>query len=209
MSSQAEHGESPGTSSTRPIRRGLVIEGGGGKGAFAVGCMKALKDRAIEFDAVAGTSAGALCALIWATDSVAEGERVWLSIGHTAFFGARPDGCLRRLTKTLLTAGKLFAVRSLRRGIELEGQPQFMRDAVFSVMLGILYWFLLVGLLPVAWLWGLLPIVVVSIALFAFANELPRVGWDSRTRRLLINVLLWLAPAKARLGIGEIVNLRL
>ena len=163
--------------------------------------MKALKERGLEFDAVAGTSAGGLCALIWATDSVAEGEQVWLSIGQRTFFGANPEGCVRRLTKIMLTAGKLFA--AFVRGIELEGQPQFMRDAVFSVVLGVLYWFLLVDFIPVPWLLALCPIVVGAIALFAFANQLPRVGWDERTRRLLLDTLLWLTTTKVVLGAGE------
>ena len=35
---------------------GLVLEGGGAKGAFQVGCFRALREFNIEFDAVAGTS---------------------------------------------------------------------------------------------------------------------------------------------------------
>src|SRR5690349_12215131 len=100
------------------IRRGLVVEGGGGKGAFALGCMKAFRDRGITFDAVAGTSAGALCALIWATDSVTEGEQVWMNIGHPTFFGAQPDGCIRRITKMLFIGGKLFAAFIRRIDVE-------------------------------------------------------------------------------------------
>ena len=185
----------------KTVRRGLVFEGGGGKGAFAVGCMKAFKERDVTFDAITGTSAGALCALMWSTDSVAEGERIWLSIGQKAFFGSRPDGCVRRLIKVLLSGGKLFA--AFIRGIDLEGQPQFARDGVFSLVFGVLYWVLLIGLLPPAWLWGLFPVVVPAVALFASSDELPGVGWDSRTRRLLLDVLLWLATTKAVVGIGE------
>ena len=75
MSCPGERSEAPATTSTRRVRRGLVFEGGGGKGAFAVGCMKALKERGLEFDAVAGTSAGGLCGFSRATDSVV-GRRV-------------------------------------------------------------------------------------------------------------------------------------
>jgi NTE family protein len=55
-------------------RRGLVLEGGGAKGAYAYGCLLALRERGIRFDAVAGTSVGALNGLLWATDSL-QGER--------------------------------------------------------------------------------------------------------------------------------------
>ncbi len=39
---------------------GLVLEGGGVKGAFEAGALKALYDKGIKFDAVAGTSIGAV-----------------------------------------------------------------------------------------------------------------------------------------------------
>ncbi|MGH9810605.1 MAG: patatin-like phospholipase family protein, partial [Terriglobia bacterium] len=55
---------------SKPARRGLVIQGGGAKGAFALGCMKAFQEHGIDFSAVAGTSAGGLCAIIWSTGQV-------------------------------------------------------------------------------------------------------------------------------------------
>ena len=40
--------------------KGLVLEGGGTKGAYQIGAYKALKDLGIEFQGVSGTSIGAL-----------------------------------------------------------------------------------------------------------------------------------------------------
>ena len=40
--------------------KGLVLEGGGTKGAYQIGAYKALRDLGIEFQGVAGTSIGAL-----------------------------------------------------------------------------------------------------------------------------------------------------
>jgi predicted acylesterase/phospholipase RssA len=40
----------------KKIRRALVLCGGGAKGAYAFGCLKAFRERNIHFDAVAGTS---------------------------------------------------------------------------------------------------------------------------------------------------------
>ena len=39
---------------------GLVLEGGGGKGAYHIGAVRALLEMGIEFGAVAGVSVGAL-----------------------------------------------------------------------------------------------------------------------------------------------------
>jgi predicted acylesterase/phospholipase RssA len=58
--------------------RVLVLGGGGAKGAYAFGCLKALRDREFAFDAISGASAGALNALAWSTGSFAEAEELWL-----------------------------------------------------------------------------------------------------------------------------------
>lgn len=62
---------------TAPIR-GLAIAGGGAKGAYSFGCLKALKD--VPFHAVAGTSAGALNAAIVASCDMDLGEDLWLRV---------------------------------------------------------------------------------------------------------------------------------
>jgi predicted acylesterase/phospholipase RssA len=61
-------------------RRGLVLAGGGAKGAYSFGCLKAFKEHGIEFDAVAGTSVGALNAVVWASGKLSEGEKLWRNI---------------------------------------------------------------------------------------------------------------------------------
>ena len=59
------------------IRRGLVLSGGGAKGAYAFGCMVALKRLGYNFEVVAGTSAGALNAALWGTSSLRLGFKIW------------------------------------------------------------------------------------------------------------------------------------
>ena len=45
---------------------GLVLDGGGARGAYQIGAWKALKEAGVKISAVAGTSVGALNgALIW------------------------------------------------------------------------------------------------------------------------------------------------
>jgi predicted acylesterase/phospholipase RssA len=61
-------------------RRALVLAGGGAKGAYAFGCLKAFKENGIKFDAVAGTSVGALNAVVWASGKLSEGEKLWRNI---------------------------------------------------------------------------------------------------------------------------------
>jgi hypothetical protein len=58
-------------------KRGLVLEGGGAKGAYQFGCLLALAEHGIQVDAIAGTSVGALNGALVAYDRLAEGQEYW------------------------------------------------------------------------------------------------------------------------------------
>jgi predicted acylesterase/phospholipase RssA len=63
---------------------GLVLGGGGAKGAYQVGCWKALRECGLaQFGALAGTSVGALNAVLVAQDAFERAERIW----HDMRFG--------------------------------------------------------------------------------------------------------------------------
>lgn len=68
-----------------PTRRALVIGGGGAKGAYAFGCLEAFAQKGIHFDAVAGTSVGALNAALWSCGALDRGRKLWseLSFANT------------------------------------------------------------------------------------------------------------------------------
>lgn len=82
------------------MKRALVLSGGGAKGAYAFGCMQAFRQRGITFDEVSGTSAGALNALIWATDSMDEGRDLWSTLSFESVYPVTPF--LARWPKRLL-----------------------------------------------------------------------------------------------------------
>lgn len=63
---------------------GLVLAGGGAKGAYQVGCWKALRACGVtRFGAIAGTSVGALNAVLVANDDFDKAESIW----HDMSFG--------------------------------------------------------------------------------------------------------------------------
>ncbi len=70
----------------KQIRRGLVLAGGGAKGAYAFGALKAFAEHGIEFAGVAGTSVGALNAVLWSTGSLAEGEELWQNLSFEKLY---------------------------------------------------------------------------------------------------------------------------
>lgn len=57
---------------------GLVLAGGGGKGAYEIGAWKALRERKdLKISAVSGTSVGALNAALFCTDDFELAEDIW------------------------------------------------------------------------------------------------------------------------------------
>ena len=75
-------------------RVGLVLEGGGAKGAYAFGCIKALTEAGIRFDAVAGSSVGALNAALLGAGMVDFGEAYWGAMRHRKVYRPRLRGIL-------------------------------------------------------------------------------------------------------------------
>jgi NTE family protein len=72
-------------------KRGLVISGGGSKGAFAVGALEyLLADRGLTFDVVAGTSTGSLIAPFVLTDDLPLLIDLYTSVRQTDILLGRP-----------------------------------------------------------------------------------------------------------------------
>lgn len=59
---------------------GLVLSGGGGKGAYEVGAMKAILETGIKITAVSGASVGALNAALFAAYDIESIIEIWRSI---------------------------------------------------------------------------------------------------------------------------------
>ena len=64
---------------------GLVLEGGGAKGAYQIGAWKALKEAGIHVKGIAGTSVGALNGALIAMDDFEKAERIWEKIIGISF----------------------------------------------------------------------------------------------------------------------------
>lgn len=62
------------------IKTGIVLAGGGGKGAYQIGCWKAILAHRISPQAIAGTSVGALNVAMIARGDVQTAEDVWTSM---------------------------------------------------------------------------------------------------------------------------------
>ncbi|MCU6748507.1 MULTISPECIES: ornithine carbamoyltransferase [Lachnospiraceae] len=56
---------------------GIVLDGGGARGAYQIGAWKALKEAGIKINAVAGTSVGALNGALICMDDIENAEKIW------------------------------------------------------------------------------------------------------------------------------------
>ena len=56
---------------------GIVLEGGGAKGAYQVGAWAALLEAGIKIKGIAGTSVGALNGALMCMDDLREAEKLW------------------------------------------------------------------------------------------------------------------------------------
>lgn len=65
--------------------KGLVLEGGGTKGAYQIGAYKALRDLGIEFQGITGTSIGALNGAYMLQNDIEIMEEIWLDYDYTHF----------------------------------------------------------------------------------------------------------------------------
>lgn len=75
------------------MKRALVLAGGGSKGAYEVGFIKALDELNIDFSIVTGTSIGALNGCLLAQGDKESLENLWKTLDVTQVFkdGFSPD----------------------------------------------------------------------------------------------------------------------
>ena len=70
---------------------GLVLEGGGAKGAYQIGAWKALKEAEIPIKGIAGTSVGALNGALIAMDDFEKAEKIWETIRYSRVMDVDDD----------------------------------------------------------------------------------------------------------------------
>ena len=71
--------------------KGLVLEGGGTKGAYQIGAYKALRDLGIEFQGVTGTSIGALNGAFIIQGDIEIMEDIWRNYDYSSFMNIDED----------------------------------------------------------------------------------------------------------------------
>ncbi len=151
---------------------GLVLAGGGGKGAYQVGCWRAMRELGVDISVIAGTSVGGLNAALIAQGDEQAAQQLWRSITPGQVFRwrhvASPLAIVLRLAVGVLGPRELSAgPRLLRADAErwiataVAFQPIFMLFGYFIIATEPAYRILGVG---GAWRYILVPIVTMSAA---------------------------------------------
>ena len=65
---------------------GLVLDGGGARGAYQIGAWKALTEAGVKVNAVAGTSVGALNGALICMGDVKSAEEIWYVVNTKIHF---------------------------------------------------------------------------------------------------------------------------
>ena len=84
---------------------GIVLEGGGARGAYQIGVWKALREAGVKIRGVAGTSVGALNGALICMDDLEKAEEIWGTMTYSTVF---------RVDDSMIGKLKKFGVRSMK-----------------------------------------------------------------------------------------------
>jgi len=70
---------------------GIVLEGGGAKGAYQVGAWRALKEAGVKIKGIAGTSVGALNGAMMCMDDLEQAEQLWSNLTYSKVMDVDDD----------------------------------------------------------------------------------------------------------------------
>lgn len=88
---------------------GIVLEGGGARGAYQIGAWKALKDAGVKIKGIAGTSVGALNGALMCMEDYENAEKVWKDISYSKVMDV-DDALMSQLFQGKIPLGEAFEI---------------------------------------------------------------------------------------------------
>ena len=100
---------------------GLVLEGGGARGAYHIGVLRALFEAGYKFDAITGTSIGAVNGVMIAQSKYDDCVEMWKSLEFSSFFNIEDDYA-SRLAKGDVDADTLkYFIKFVKDSVKANG----------------------------------------------------------------------------------------
>lgn len=109
---------------------GIVLEGGGAKGAYQVGAWRALREAGIKIRGAAGTSVGALNGALICMDDFQKAEHIWENISYSRVMDV-DDQLMDQLKKFSLK--NISSIASLNVGELISGAKRILKDRGFDI----------------------------------------------------------------------------
>lgn len=109
---------------------GVVLEGGGARGAYQIGAWRALREAGIRIKGAAGTSVGALNGALICMDDFQKAEQIWENIRYSRVMDV-DDEMMERLKKFSLR--KISSITSLNVGELITGIKRILKDGGFDI----------------------------------------------------------------------------
>lgn len=88
---------------------GIVLEGGGARGAYQIGAWKALKEAGVKIKGIAGTSVGALNGALMCMDDYENAENVWKNISYSKVMDV-DDHLMSQMFQGKISLGEAFEI---------------------------------------------------------------------------------------------------
>ena len=103
---------------------GIVLEGGGAKGAYQIGAWKALREAGVRIKGIAGASVGSLNGALICMDDLEKAEDIWKNIEYSRVMDVS-DETIKALKKKDFKALNMQEI--------LNSGFQFIKDGGFDV----------------------------------------------------------------------------
>ncbi len=115
--------------------RGLVLEGGGAKGAYHIGVYRALMELGFEFSGITGTSIGALNGAMIAQGDYDRAYKLWSELEPGELFQLDGDRVEEILNKEIDRENMRYILQKLKdiiknRGLEVKGIKQTIEENI-------------------------------------------------------------------------------
>ena len=111
---------------------GIVLEGGGARGAYQIGAWKALKEAGVKIKGIAGTSVGALNGALMCMDDYENAESVWKDISYSKVMDV-DDDLMSQLFQGKVPLGNAFEIlfQTMREGgVDITPLRELIREHV-------------------------------------------------------------------------------
>lgn len=109
---------------------GIVLEGGGARGAYQVGAWRALREAGVKIRGAAGTSVGALNGALICMDDLQKAEHIWENISYSRVMDV-DDIFMDQLRKFSLRS--VTNLPSLKVGELILGVKRILKDGGFDI----------------------------------------------------------------------------